>query len=173
MNHGTCTHVSLSIHVIYVYCVYVCLCQCVHAWYGYTYTNTHSRKFVTDTYTRAHIDTDRLHERPLMCVCVWILVNVHTCPFACISCTCIVSMLVCFNMQMYNIDMYLIGVTLHTYTDTRAVNTYTHVHTSIQTDYMSDRSCVCVCINRGTCMHVFFRMYVVYIYCVWCVCVNV
>ena len=93
-------------------------------------------------YTYTHIHTSiqtRLHERPLMCVFVWIMAHVHMCLFPCMLYTCIGCMRVCVNVYMYDINMCT-----HIHIDAHLWHTYSHVHTSIQTDYMSGHSCVWV-----------------------------
>jgi len=52
----------------------------------------------------------------------------------------------------------------------------THIHTyahPYRHDYVSGHSCVCVCVNCGTCTHVSLCMHVVYVSCAWYGCINV
>jgi len=48
------------------------------------------------------------------------------------------------------------------------IHTYTHPY--IQTTWVTAHARVCM--NCGTCTHVLPYMHVVYVYCVWCICVN-
>ena len=98
------------------------------------YTHRHVHAHLWHTYTHTHFHTETLREWPLMRVCVWIVVRVHVCLFACTWYACIV--------YGVSVSMYRCVIQIHTRIHTYALwYTYTKVHTSIQTDYMSDRSC--------------------------------